>query len=110
MNDCHMSEDIVYNIVVSDAALAMLDAHVDFLTKVSVKAAQRLVDEIIGEIESLSENPQRFPMYENQFIAGNRYRRMLCAKRYLVLYEIDQSTVSVDYIVDCRQDYEWLIR
>ena len=98
-----------YDIVISDAALAMLDSHVNFLATISKSAATKLVNEVLGDIESLSENPQRFRSYENQFIPENRYRRMLSAKRYLVIYEIDGTTVFVDYIVDCRQDYDWLI-
>ena len=99
-----------YDVSVSDAAIAMLDSHIDFLARVSVDAATKLMNEILDDIASLSCNPQRFPTYENQFIPDNRYRRMLSAKRYLVLYEIDGKNVYVDYIVDCRQDYEWLIR
>jgi len=34
----------------------------------------------------------------------------LVGKRYLILYQIKGQMVYVDYIVDCRQDYEWLIR
>jgi plasmid stabilization system protein ParE len=99
-----------YDVIVSDAALAMLDSHVDFLARVSVNAATRLMNEILDDIESLANNPQRYPAYENPFIPVNRYRRMLSCKRYLILYEIDTAAVFVDYIVDCRSDYDWLIR
>jgi plasmid stabilization system protein ParE len=99
-----------YEVIVSDAALAMLDSHVDFLAKVSVNAATRLMDEILKDIDSLSENPQRFPAYKNPFIPDGRYRRMLSCKRYLILYEIGESAVFVDYIVDCRSDYDGMIR
>ncbi len=30
---------------------------------------------------------------------------MFVEKRYLVLYQIKDQTVYVEYIVDCRQDY-----
>jgi len=93
---------VEYRIVVSDATLAMLDAHVDFLARVSKSAATKLMNEILDNIASLSDNPQRFPSCENQFIQDSRYRRMLSCKRYLVIYEIDETTVYVDYIVDCR--------
>ena len=99
-----------YEVSVSDAALSMLDSHVDFLARASQNAAIRLMDEILGDIASLSQNPQRFPAYENEFIPSGRYRRMLSAKRYLVLYETSGTNVFVDYIVDCRQDYVWLIQ
>jgi len=105
-----MTGNTKYDVIVSDAALAMLDSHIDFLAKVSVNAAIKLMNNILDDIASLSENPQRFPIYENRFIPESRYHRMLSAKRYLILYEIGESTVAVDYIVDCRQDYEWLIR
>ena len=98
-----------YYVSVSDAALAMLDSHINFLARVSVSATLRLMDEVLDEIASLSENPQRFPVYDNEFIPHNRYRRMLSNKRYLVIYEIDGKNVFVDYIIDCRQDNSWML-
>ncbi len=103
-------EKTKYKVVVSDAALAVLDSHAAFLARVNAKAAVKLMDEILSDMESLSEYPQRFPFYENQFISDNRYRKMLSVKRYLILYEIDGESVFVDYIVDCRQNINWLIR
>jgi len=104
-----MSEISEYDVIVSEAALAMLDNHIAFLAKMSVKAAEELMSEILNDSASLSQFPERFPVFESEFIPEGRYRKMLSAKRYLILYEIDGSDVCVDYIVDCRQDYEWLI-
>jgi len=104
-----MSDNIEYKVSVSDAALAMLDSHVEFLARVSVKAAENLIDEILDDIESLSQFPERFPFFESEFIPAGRYRKMISAKRYFILYEIDRVDVCVDYIIDCRQDYEWLL-
>ncbi|MCL2089404.1 MAG: type II toxin-antitoxin system RelE/ParE family toxin [Oscillospiraceae bacterium] len=98
-----------YNVIVSEAAFVMLDTHMVFLAKVSVNAAKKAKDEILKDIKSLRENPHRFPIYENPFITETEYRKMLSAKRYLIFYEISDKTVNVDYIVDCRQNYEWLI-
>jgi len=105
-----MIDDIIYDIIISDAALAMLDSHIAFLAKINQNTAMRLMDEILDSIESLSRNPLRYPAYESQFIPDNRYRKMLAAKRYLIFYEVTNSIVYIDYIIDCRQDYEWLIR
>jgi plasmid stabilization system protein ParE len=99
-----------YHISISDAALAMLDSHIDFLARVSADAAINMMEEILANIDSLSRSPERYPVYENPFIKDIQYRKMLSAKQYLVFYEIVGDTVCVDYIVDCRQDYEWLIR
>jgi len=98
-----------YDVIVSDAALAMLDAHANFLANVSKNAALKVMNEILSDIESLNKNPQRFPLYENPFISETIYRKMLSAKRYLVIYEVAADAVYVDFIVDCRQDYDWLI-
>lgn len=104
-----MSDAIKYEITVSDAALAMLDSHIEFLARVSTQAATNLMDEILSDIDSLSQFPERFPIYKSKFIHDSPYRKMLSARRYLILYEIDGHDVCVDYIVDCRQDYEWLL-
>jgi len=104
-----MSDITIYNVITSDAALAMLDTHIEFLAKVSTNAALNLMEVILSDIESLSQFPERFSVYENEFIAEPRYRKMLSAKRYLIIYEIINDTVFVDYIIDCRQDYDWLL-
>lgn len=36
-------------------------------------------------------------------------RKMFIEKWYLILYQIQDDTVYVDYILDCRKDYSWLI-
>ena len=104
-----MKEGIDYNVITSDAALTMLDSHIEFLAQVSTQAALNLMDEVLSDIESLSKFPERFPFFYSEFIPDGRYRKMLSAKRYLVIYEIEGVDISVDYIVDCRQDYEWLL-
>ena len=104
-----MSKGVEYEVIVSEVAISMLDSHIEFLARVSTQAAENLMDEILDDIASLSQFPERFPVFESEFIHSGRYRKMLTAKRYLVLYEVDGNDVCVDYIVDCRQDYEWLI-
>ena len=93
-----------YSVSISEDAIAMLDRHARFLANVSQAAARKTVDEILNAIESLSALPERFPFYENPFIPDNTYRRMLSAKRYLVIFEILGDAVFVDYILDCRQE------
>jgi len=99
----------IYDVIISDAAYAMLDAHIDFLARVSKPAATKLMDGILDRIDSLKENPERYPFYENPFTAASRYRKIICSKRYMVLYEISDDTVYADYILDCRQDSELLL-
>ena len=79
-----------------------------FLAQVDPKAAEDCKREIINGIRSLEKMPERFPLFEPE----NRlspYRKMFIPKRYLVLYIIKEDTVYIEYILDCRQDYGWLI-
>ncbi|HHY30897.1 MAG TPA: type II toxin-antitoxin system RelE/ParE family toxin, partial [Syntrophaceticus sp.] len=50
------------------------------------------------------------PFLESEFIPPNKYHKMFVEKWYLILYQVKDQTVYVDYIVDCRQDYGWLVR
>ena len=42
--------------------------------------------------------------------ARNVYRFILFEKRYMLIFQIVDHTVYADYVVDCRQDYGWLLR
>ena len=82
----------------------MLDSHAEFLARVSKGAARRLVDSIQADIESLSELPERCPVYDNQFVPRGRYRQLLSCKRYLIILEVSANKVHVDLILDYRKD------
>ena len=61
-------------------------------------------------IRSLYQMPERFPFLNAEFIPTNKYHKMFAEKCYLILYQVKDQMVYVDYIVDCRRDYEWLVR
>ena len=54
--------------------------------------------------------PERCSWLIADYIPPNKYRKILFEKRYLLLFQIIDNTVYVDYVVDCRQDYGWLLR
>ncbi|MBS4007835.1 MAG: type II toxin-antitoxin system RelE/ParE family toxin [Clostridium sp.] len=99
-----------YKVIVSDRALQMLAAHVRFLAQKSPAAARRTKHELLDAIRSLSTMSERFPFLNAEFIPLNKYHKMFVEKCYLILYQIKDQTVYVDYIVDCRQDYGWLVK
>ncbi|MGI6308389.1 MAG: type II toxin-antitoxin system RelE/ParE family toxin [Dethiobacteria bacterium] len=99
-----------YKVIVSDRSRQMLAGHVRFMAQKSPSAARRIKNELISAIRSLHQMPERFPFLDAEFIPPNKYHKMFVQKCYLVLYQIKEQTVYVDYIVDCRQDYRWLIR
>jgi len=105
-----MEKKVQYRVIVSDRARQMLAGHVRFLAQKSPAAARRTKNELMDAIRSLSTMPQRFPFLDAEFIPLNKYHKMFVEKWYLILYQIKDQTVYVDYIVDCRQDYGWLVR
>ncbi|NBK94172.1 type II toxin-antitoxin system RelE/ParE family toxin [bacterium 1XD21-13] len=105
-----MTESMKYKVIVSDRAKRMLGTHIRFMAQVSKEAAAAKKKEIMTAIRSLSQMPQRFPFFEELYIVPNKYHRMFVEKWYLVLYQIQDDTVYVEYILDCRKDYGWLIQ
>jgi len=99
-----------YDVVVSKRATQMLVSHVAFLARVSAEAANRLVASFEETANSLASIPQRCSWLIADYIPQNKYRKILFEKRYLLLFQIRDNTVYVDYVVDCRQDYTWLLR
>lgn len=105
-----MEQKPKYRVIVSDRARQMLANHVRFLAPKSPSASRKVKNELMDAIRSLHQMPERFPFLEAEFIPPNKYHKMFVEKWYLILYQIKDQTVYVDYIVDCRQDYGWLVR
>lgn len=105
-----MASNTGYKVIVSDRAKSMLGAHIRFMAQVDKRAAAEKKKEIMAAMRSLCQMPHRFPFFEGEHIASNKYHKMFIPKWYLVLYQIQDSTVYVDYILDCRKDYSWLLR
>ena len=99
-----------YKVIVSDRARQMLAGHVRFLAQKSPPAARKTKNELMDAIRSLSTMSERFPFLNTEFVPLNKYHKMFVEKWYLMLYQIKDQTVYVDYIVDCRRDYGWLVQ
>jgi hypothetical protein len=65
---------------------------------------------LIRAFHPLETMPERFPFFDEEYIPKNQYHKMFVEKWYLVLYQIKGQTVYIDYIIDCRQDYRWLLK
>ncbi|MCM1124786.1 MAG: type II toxin-antitoxin system RelE/ParE family toxin [Bacteroidales bacterium] len=103
-----MTENSRYQVIVSDRAKRMLGTHIGFMAQVNKEAAKAKKKEIMDAMRSLSYMPQRFPFFEEVYIPPNKYHKMFVEKWYLILYQIRNDTVYVEYVLDCRKDYEWL--
>ena len=101
--------ELKYEVIISDEAKRMLGKHIRFVAQVDKKAAIKKTDDIIKAIRSLEYMPQRFPFMNEPYIPPNKYQKMFVSKYYLLIYQIKDSIVYVEYILDCRQDYSWLL-
>jgi len=98
-----------YHVIVSDAATRQIINCLLFIAQENAEAAQRLRQRLMDGIRSLSEMPARYPFFSEPYIPANKYHKMFVENWYLILYQIRDTSVYVDYVVDCRQDYRWLL-
>ena len=87
----------------------MLMDHAQFIANVSVPAANRFIDTFSEATDRLAEMPERNPWLEHNAIPFRKYRKLVFAKHYMALYEIRDDIIYVTAVVDCRQDYIWLL-
>jgi len=99
-----------YKVIISDRSRKLLANHIRFRAQKSPSAARELKDKLMDSIRFLHHMPERFPFLVAEFIPPNKYHKMFVEKWYLILYQIKDETVYVDYIIDCRRDYGWLVR
>lgn len=99
-----------YTVIISDRAKQMLGQHIRFLAQVNKEAAAELKKRFLTEFRSLESCPQRYPFFSADFIPPNKYHKLYIKNWFLVLYQIKDNTVYIDWIVDCRQDYSWLLK
>ena len=98
-----------YTVKITETAWDMLIMHARFLANVSVPAANRLIDTFVEMTGDLAVMPERNPWLEHEAIHFQKYRKLLFEKHYLALYEIRGTIVYITAVVDCRQDYGWLL-
>jgi plasmid stabilization system protein ParE len=99
----------LYTVKITETAWEMLVSHAVFLANVSVPAANRLIDTFVEITDNLATMPERNPWLEHDTIPFQKYRKLLFGKHYMALYQIQENTVYVTAVMDCRQDYSWLL-
>ena len=98
-----------YKVIISERVADMLIQHVRFMAQVSPEAADKLRAEIIEASRSLQLLLERNLELYDPVLPTNKYRKMIISKQYLLVYQIKDETVHIDYILDCRQEYQWLM-
>ena len=98
-----------YTVIIHDPATEMLVEHTRFLAHVSEAAARRLVSEFKSKAKTLETMPERCPWLHHTLIQEHKYRKLIFGKHYMLVFQIIGETVHVDAMVDCRQEYIWLL-
>ena len=98
-----------YKVIVSDTAKMQLASNISFIAKVNKNASRETKNRLIKAFCSLEDFSERYPFFNEEFIPKNKYHKMFVKNFYLILYQIKDGTVYIDFIVDCRQDYSWLM-
>ena len=104
-----LNEKIDYTIIVAPSVNDRIKEHFEFLARVNENAANKLLDILTKDLESLEKMPFRNPVYERPFVQSLKYRYLISNKRYRIIYQIVDDFVFVDVIQDCRQKNDGLI-
>lgn len=92
-----------YRVIVSEAAKGMLLRHMKFLANVSAPASRKFLLAFKDAKAQLSVFPLSGPYDDDPALPAETYRKCLFYGRYNILYEVENKTVYIDAIVDCRQ-------
>jgi len=101
--------DKIYDVEITTTAWEQMLEHSRFLAGISIDAASNLVDDFVESTSSLSQMPERCPWLVHDAIPFQKYRKIFFGKYHMALFEIQNDVVYVTAVIDCRQDYAWLL-
>ena len=93
-----------YKLVLASRVERQLLCHFEFLLRVSAPAAKRFRREFGDTLSELAANPFQFPWEQDLNLPEGLYRTALFSKRYKILFLVENNTVYIDAVVDCRQN------
>ena len=99
-----------YKVIVSRVAEESMMKHLAYLSAFSKEAAVKERKTIMDALRKLKTDADIYPFFDEDRIPRNKYHKLVVSKRIIVLYQIKDGTVYVDYLFDTKQDYYWLIR
>ncbi len=103
-----MPEHESYRVVVSKRAAQQLVEHAAFAARLDEKLAHKLVSGFRQAAVSLERFPFRNPVLRSEVFTVEKYRKLIFDKYHILLYQVKDQVVYVEYVIDGRQDYQWL--
>ena len=95
-----------YDVFVEPSADKRLADHIEFLARVSEKAATQLYDAYEEALSFLEGTPESCPLYFSKTLVNEELRFKMFYKRYRIVFEVIGNEVYAYDIQDCRQDDE----
>ncbi|MCL1845322.1 MAG: type II toxin-antitoxin system RelE/ParE family toxin [Defluviitaleaceae bacterium] len=95
--------DKEYTVIVDPAVNDRMYDHFEFLARVNESAAERILDQLADDMQSLERLPFRNPVFNRPYLKSGKYRYMVSCERYLIVYQIVDNTVFIDDVQDSRQ-------
>ncbi|MDR0425154.1 MAG: type II toxin-antitoxin system RelE/ParE family toxin [Clostridiales Family XIII bacterium] len=96
-----------YRVRLARRADEMLLSHTEFLAQVSPAAACRLLADFRKTTKLLADTPCMFPFADELDVPGippETYRKCVFDRRYKAIYIVEDDTVYIDAVIDCRQE------
>ena len=92
-----MPEHETYRVVISKRAAQQLVEHAAYVARLDEELAHKLGSDF------------RNSVMRSDVFAVEKYRKLIFDKYHILLYQIKGQVVYVEYVIDGRQDYQWLL-
>ncbi|MBQ3702196.1 MAG: type II toxin-antitoxin system RelE/ParE family toxin [Oscillospiraceae bacterium] len=92
-----------YTVITASRVDSQLIRHIRFLSNVSLPVAKRFRKEYEEILDCLEENPFQYPVDTDPNLPEGMYRKALFSRWYKALFIVENKTVYLDAVVDCRQ-------
>ena len=99
-----MPEHEAYRVIVSKRAAQQLVEHAAFAARLDEKLAHKLVSGFRQAAVSLERFPFRNPVLRSEVFTVEKYRKLIFDKYHILLYQVKDQVVYVEYVIDGRQD------
>ena len=97
-----------YNIRIYKSAIRDLEDIIDYINTLSPDAALRQYDNIINQIGTLSEMPERCQLLKNKHLMLKGYRGLII-DNYVVFFVVKDDVVQIRRVIYSKRNYEWLL-
>jgi toxin ParE1/3/4 len=101
---------MTYAVIITEPALLDL-FHINdyYLTNVSDKTANKIIDDLETAVNSLNDFPERGSFPKELLNLGVRQYRQVIVKSYRIIYEVLAEQVIVHTVLDGRRDIKTLL-